>query len=382
MLGPPPGRMDYETPQFFRVMQYAASADRDVVDMVSGSPDWEPPAALREGLHAYADADSADFQYAPSVGLRGLREEIAERRGVATERVLITNGTAEANHLAMTGALESMDGTEVVTADPVYPYYAGRTNLLGADLTMVPVGADGHLAPDDVREAVSDDTAAVVVNSPNNPTGVTYAGETIREFAAIAEAHDAVLVSDEVYDHFDYSGRFESALTADAPNVVVTNAFSKSMAITGWRVGYAIFPPTDAPAPVADLLDRARTRHMLTNIAVSRPAQAAVRHALRNTGPEYYEDVRATVRERIAVFTEALDAAGAEYTDPEGAFYVMARFPGYESTFEHVQRLIDEGGVACMPGEAFGEARADWFRFALVTPRVAEAAERLEAFFS
>jgi len=374
--------MDYETPQFFRVMQYAANADRDVVDMVSGNPDWDPPAALREGLHAYADADSADFQYPSSVGLRPLREEIAERRGVATERVLITNGTGEANHLAMTGALESMDGNEVVTADPVYPYYAGRANLLEADLTMVPVDADGHLDPAAVREAVSDDTAAIVVNSPNNPTGVTSAGETVRELVAVAEAHDAVLVSDEVYDHFDYSGRFESALTADSPNVVATNAFSKSMAITGWRVGYAVFPPTDAPDPFGRLLDRARTRHMLTNVTCSRPAQAAVLHALRNTGPEYYEDVRETVQERIATFTDALDAAGAEYTDPEGAFYVMARFPGYESTFDHVQTLIDEGGVACMPGEAFGEARADWFRFALVTPRVAEAAERLEAFFS
>ena len=374
--------MDYETPQFFRVMQYAEDAERDVVDMVSGNPDWEPPAALREGLRAYADGDPADFQYPASVGLKALREEIAERRGVDVDRVIVTNGAGEANHLATHGALESMDGNEVIAADPVYPYYAGRANLLGADLSLVPVGADGHLDADAVREQASEETAAIVVNSPNNPTGVTYSGETIRELAAIAEEHDALLISDEVYDHFDYSGRFESALTADSPNVVVTNAFSKSMAITGWRVGYGIFPPADAPGELGDLMDGARTRHMLTNLTVSRPAQAAVLHALRETGPEYYERNRELLRERIGTFTDALDAAGAEYTEPEGSFYVMARFPGYESTFEHVRTLIDDGGVACMPGEAFGEARADWFRFALVTPRVEEAAERLAAFFS
>jgi aspartate/methionine/tyrosine aminotransferase len=373
--------MEYETPQFFRVMEYARQADRDVVDMVSGGPDWDPPAALFEGLRQYADGDPADFQYPPSVGLRGLREEIAARRDVDVDRVIVTNGAGEANHLATHGALEATSGDEILLADPVYPYYAGRANLLGADATLLSVDGDGHLDPTTVRSAISDETAVLLCNSPNNPMGVTYDGETVRELVDIAADHDAVVISDEVYDHFDYSGRFESALTAESPNVVVTNSFSKSMAITGWRVGYGIFPLASSPAPYGGLLDRARTRHMLTNLTVSRPAQAAVLHALRNTGPDYYEGVRDRLRDRIATFTAALDAAGAEYTDPEGAFYVMARFSGYDSTFENVRALIDEAGVAGMPGEAFGHERADWFRFALVTPRVEAAAERLESYF-
>ncbi len=373
--------MDYETPQFFRVMEYARQADRDVVDMVSGGPDWAPPDALLDGLREYAGAEPAAFQYPPSVGLRDLREEIAARRGVDVDRVIITNGAGEANHLATHGALEATSGDELLLADPVYPYYLGRANLLGADATLLPVDADGHLDPATVRSAISDRTAVVMLNSPNNPMGVTYAGETVREIVAIATNHDAVVISDEVYDHFDYSGRFESALTVDAPNVVVTNSFSKSMAITGWRVGYGIFPPAAAPEPYSEMMDRARTRHMLTNLTVSRPTQAAVLHALRNTGPDYYERVRERLQERIATFTAALDAAGADYTNPEGAFYVMARFPGYRSTFENVRGLIDEAGVAGMPGEAFGHARADWFRFALVTPRVEAAASRLESHF-
>ena len=372
--------MDYTTPQFFRVMQYAARADRDVVGMVSGNPDWEPPAALREGLHTYADAPPEDFQYPPSVGLTALRDEIAERRGVDRNRVLLTNGAGEANHLAMAGALDAFPGDEVVVADPVYPYYAGRANFRGADLAVAPVADDGHLRPETVAEVASENTAAIVVNTPNNPMGVTYDADAMAGLVGVAEDNDALLVSDEVYDHFDYSGRFESALAVDSPNRLVTNSFSKSMAITGWRVGYAVFPPEDAPGPAGELLDTARTRHMLTNVTGSRPAQAAVLHALRNTGPEYYQDKRDRMEARMDAFTSALDATGAEYTEPEGAFYVMARFDGFEGTFENVERLVDEAGVAGMPGEAFGDVRGDWFRFSLTTDRVDEAAERLRAY--
>jgi aspartate/methionine/tyrosine aminotransferase len=163
--------MDYETPQFYRVMQYAARADRDVVDMVSGSPDWEPPGGIREGLDAYATGDAAAFDYGPSDGLRPLREAIATERGVDVERVMVTNGAGDPNHLTMAGGLARFPGEEVVLADPVHPYYAGRANHLGVDRTFVPVDADGHLQPGALREAVSADTAVIVVNSPNNPTG-------------------------------------------------------------------------------------------------------------------------------------------------------------------------------------------------------------------
>ena len=371
--------MDYETPQFFRVMQYARQADRDVVDMVSGSPDWEPPESLRQGLTEYAQADSEQFQYPPSVGLTGLREEIATRRAVDPEQVIVTNGAGEANHLAMSAGLERFPGSEILLVDPTYPYYAGRASMLGADTRFVPAGGDGVPDPATVRDCACEETSVVVVNSPNNPLGVTYGREMMSELVGIAETYDALLVSDEVYDHFDYSGEFTSALAFDSPNRVVTNSFSKSLAITGWRVGYAVFP--DRAGPRGDLFESARTRHMLTNVTGSRPAQAAVLHTLKQTGPEYHEAVRERLRERIATFTDALDRAGATYTDPEGAFYVMARFPGFAGSFENVERLVDEAGVAGMPGEAFGESRTDWIRFALVSSRTETAADRLAAFF-
>jgi len=365
---------DYERPLFFHLMEYAAEADGDVVDMVSGNPDWEPPEAIRTGLKRYADGDVDAFQYPPSDGLSDLRAAIADRHGVGVDRVVVTNGAGEANYLAMATALEAGPADGVLMADPVYPYYHKRARMLGGTPRFVPSESDGTLDPAAVRRAASEDTAAIIVNSPNNPTGGVYGGETKRDIAAVADANDALLISDEVYERFVYDeGAFETALAADSDRVVVTNAFSKSMAITGFRVGYGIFPPR--------LAEAVRTRHMLVNVAGSRPAQRAVLDALERTPESYYERNRKLLEERIETFCAALESAGAAYTRPQGGFYVMARFEGYPGTLENTERLIDEAGVAGMPGDAFGESRTEWLRFAVVTPRAEEAAKRLAAYF-
>jgi len=255
--------MEYEEPKFFHVMQYAGAADGDVIDMVSGNPDWEPPATLREALREYADLPSAEFQYPPSEGLLELREAIAERRNVDADRVVVTNGTGEANYLAIARAFERDAGDEALLMDPVYPYYPGKTDMLGGESTLVPTERDGGLDVDAIREAASEDTALIVLNTPNNPTGAVYDLDAVREVVAVADAVDALVMVDEVYDHFDLTGEFESALMLDSDRVIVTSGFSKSMAITGFRVGYGIFPE----AHVGD----AKTRHMLVNVAGARP---------------------------------------------------------------------------------------------------------------
>ena len=119
----------------------------------------------------------------------------------------------------------------------------------------------------------------------------------------------------------------------------------------------------------------------MTTVTGSRPAQYAVQRALETTPPSYYARCRRRLERRIDAFCAALDRVSAEYDRPEGGFYVMARFPGFPGSFENVYELVDDGGVAGMPGEAFGEARAEWLRFSLTTPRVETAAERLIDFF-
>ncbi|MDX1744802.1 MAG: pyridoxal phosphate-dependent aminotransferase [Halobacteriales archaeon] len=366
--------MDYEAPEFFDLMAYVANADHDVIDMVSGNPDWGSPPSVAEGLHTYADRGGPDFQYPPTEGLGELRREIADRRDVSVDQVVVTVGGGEANYLGFAMALEHASGEEALLTDPVYPYYPGKVSMLGGTARYIPADDAGRLDPDTVREYVTDETALVVANTPNNPTGAVYDQDTMAALVEAAEDHDAMLVSDEAYDHFDFSGRFTSALHFDSANRIVTNSYSKTLAITGFRVGYAVFP-------TAAMANRARDRHMLTLTAGNRPAQAAVLHALRHTDPDYYEESRAVLRDRVDVFTDALETAGAEFSTPDGGFYVMARFEGLPGTTANVKRVIDEAGVAGMPGDAFGTTRADWFRFALVSPRVSEAADRLAAFF-
>jgi aspartate/methionine/tyrosine aminotransferase len=366
--------MEYDAPAFFDLMAYTRNAEHDVIDMVSGDPDWGSPDGIGEGLHEYADLGGAEFQYPPTEGLTELREAVAARRDVDVDRVVITVGGGEANYLAMALGLERWPGNEALLTDPVYPYYPGKVKMLGGTVRYVPADRDGRLDPEAVRERVTDETALVVVNTPNNPTGAVYDERTMRELAALAEEYEFLLLSDEVYDHFDFSGRFTSALETDSGNAVVTNSFSKTFAVTGFRVGYGVFPSPE-------LADAARDRHMLTVTSGVRPSQYAVLHALRTTDQGYHDRSRRVLAERVETFTDALEDAGAEYMSPDGAFYVMARFEGFPGTTENVRRLIDEAGVAGMPGSAFGDSRADWLRFALVTPRAAEAADRLADYF-
>mgnify|MGYP002760239901 FL=1 len=200
--------MDYEEPQFFRVMQYANAADRDVIDMVSGNPDWEPPGALREALAAYADFPTAEFQYPPSEGIPALREAIAARRNVDEDRVVVTNGTGEANYLGMARALDRDAGDEVLLMDPVYPYYLGKTALLDGTPTLVPTERDGDLDLEAVREAASAETALIVLNTTNNPTGAVYDLEAVRAAAEIAASVAAPVLVDEGYEPVHFSETF------------------------------------------------------------------------------------------------------------------------------------------------------------------------------
>lgn len=361
--------MDQEDASFATVLRLVANADHDVIEMVNGTPDWDPPPALRDGLRRTADLDAGAFQYPPMRGLGALREDIAHRRNVPVESVMVTAGATEANHIATAHALARSSGDEIVLADPYYPYYPRRAQVLGGTPVEVSARADGVLDPEDVAEVVGPETAAIMVNTPNNPTGAVYGADVLRQLVALAEEYDALLISDETYGHVDLSGSFVSALTIESDHRIVTSSMSKSLAITGLRIGYLV-----SPAPHRDpLFDR----HELTTISASRPAQTAVLQALRETGPAYYETVRDRLRERRETFCTALDDIGASFTRPDMPFYVMANIPGLPGTMDCVTMLIEEYGVAPMPGSAFGTSRRDWLRFALVTPEVEAAASRL-----
>jgi aspartate/methionine/tyrosine aminotransferase len=357
----------------FEAVQRAASeADRDVVDLVGGSPDWEPPQALRDGLAAYATGVAERFDYPPIAGLPELRAWIATHHGVDREHVLVTTGASEANFLAAATALVENEGDTVVVPDPAYPYYGDRARLLGGTVRRLQVGPTGNLDPDDVQD-VGADTAAVVLNTPNNPTGAVYDAATMAGVADAVDGIDATLISDEVYAPFDRSGRFTSARTVTGESVLV-GGFSKSLAVTGFRIGYGVFPP--------ELLETARRYHRLCTLTASRPAQVAVLAALETLGDdESLDDLvsqhRRRLAERAETLSDALVAGGADVVTPEGGFYLLADLPGVPGTVPGVRALIEASGVAGMPGAVFGETTTGHVRFSLASPRVETAARRL-----
>jgi aspartate aminotransferase len=362
---------------FAAVQRAASEADHDVVDLVSGSPDWEPPQALRDGLRAYADGDSADFDYPPIAGLPGLRDWIADHHGIEREEVLVTTGASEANFLAAAAALEAGHGDTVVVPDPAYPYYGDRVRLLGGSVRRIRLGPTGDLDPD-ALVAIDDDVAAIVLNTPNNPTGAVYDAATMAGVAEAAERADARLISDEVYAPFDRSGQFTSARTVTQDSVLV-GGFSKSLAVTGFRVGYGVFPPA--------LLETARRYHRLCTLTASRPAQSAVLATLESLDDGegidgLVADHRDRLAERAGTLREALAAGGADVVAPDGGFYVLADLPGVPGTVDGVRTLIEAAGVAGMPGAVFGETIAEHVRFSLVSPRVETAARRLREWFT
>jgi aspartate/methionine/tyrosine aminotransferase len=372
---------------FEAVQQAANEAERDVVDLVSGSPDWAPPQALRDGLGAYAATDAENFDYPPIAGLPALREWIAAHHDVDREQVLVTTGASEANFLAVAAALAENGGDTVVVPDPAYPYYGDRARLLGGRVQRLSLGPTGELdggTLDDLAWSTPGgrrgdaDTAAVVLNTPNNPTGVVYDQSTMAEVAGTVDAADATLISDEVYAPFDRSGQFTSA-RAVTDDAVLVGGFSKALAITGFRVGYGIFPPR--------LLETARRYHRLCTLTASRPAQAAVLAALETLDDgEGLSDLVADARRRLGARSETLERALADVGDtvvsPAGGFYVLVDLPGVPGTVDGVRRLIEEAGVAAMPGAVFGETTAEYVRFSLTAERVETAAERLRAWSS
>lgn len=365
--------MKVDQPLFFDVMSYANQADRDVIRMVSGNPDWEPPEALREGLRQYADQDADTFQYAPSVGLPRLREQIAKYHNVSEDRVIITNGAGQANYLAMSIALDHTPSGEVFAPDPGYPYYQKRTPVLGGTLKKLTLDTDGAPDINQLQQTVSEETAAIILNSPNNPTGKVYTAETVKKIVELAEQNDVFVISDEVYHQFDYSGQFTSVLEFESSHGIMTNSFSKSLAITGFRVGYSILPEP--------LVEEARARNMLINVSVNRPGQAAVSHALNATDEAYFESNKHQLRERIDTFVSVLEEYGVQCVRPEGGFYVRVYPENLGGTLENAKHMIDSAGVAGMPSTAFGDDVDDWFRFALTTDRISDAAHRLGEYF-
>ncbi|MCL9814522.1 pyridoxal phosphate-dependent aminotransferase [Natranaeroarchaeum aerophilus] len=332
------------------------AAGEDAINLGLGQPDFPTPDHARSAAVEAIQSGKADA-YTSNKGTESLREAISTAydrdHGIDVDpgNVIATTGGSEALHLAVEAHVDP--GQEVIFPDPGFVSYDALTRLADGVPTPVPLREDLTLDPATVEEAITEDTAAFVVNSPANPTGAVQSEADIREFARIADEHDVLCISDEVYEHIVFEGEHHSPIEyAESDNVVVVGACSKTYSMTGWRLGWV----TGSNRRVERML----RVHQYMQACASAPAQYAAEAAL--TGPrEPVEEMVTAFEERRDVVLDGLEDAGLEVPRPSGAFYVMPKVPdGW------VDELIDSGVVA-VPGDAFGANGAGYARLSYAT---------------
>lgn len=317
------------------------AAGEDAINLGLGQPDFDTPEHVKEAaIGALRDGSAAG--YTSNVGIDALREEVAEYVGfdASPENVLVTSGASEGLHVAVQAFVDP--GDEVLVPDPGFVSYDALTKVADAEPVPVELADDLRLEPEAVKEAVTDDTAAFFVNSPANPTGAVQTRDDARAFAEIADDYGATLISDEVYDRFVYDGEHVSPANF-GENVVTVNAASKTLAATGWRLGYVI-APTEA-------VDEMVKVHQYAQACANASAQHGVAETLNDERTD--EEVKRMSDEfeaRRDLVLERLDEMGVDCPTPRGAFYAFPRVPdGF------VEECIDRD-VIVVPGDAFGDA--------------------------
>jgi N-succinyldiaminopimelate aminotransferase len=341
-----------------------AAREHAAVNLAQGAPDFDPPEAL---VSAAVDAlASGRSQYSLSEGLPELREAIAahvrEQHGVVyspDDEVTVTVGATEA--IWSTVAALVAPGDEVVLVEPFYELYRAAVLAAGGRCRYVRTTFPRFcLDLDQLATAFSPRTRLVVVNTPGNPSGRLLTAVEAAALGALAERHDAAVLSDETYEHIVFAGRHVPVATDPAcrPRTITVSSISKTFSATGWRVGWALA----APGLTAAL----RATHQHVTFAAATPLQAAVAATLDAAAPSgYLVALRRAYAQRREVLAAALDRLGFETPRPDGGFFLTVGVQGDERAF--CRRLLHEAGVAALPGSAFhapGAPTPGFVRFA------------------
>ena len=323
------------------------------VNLSQGFPDFEAPAAIKDAACAAISRDQN--QYAPPYGTRELCEAIAgdfsRRHGVpivADEQVTVCCGSTEAMMAVMLSCIDP--GDEVIVFEPFYENYGPDAILSGATPRFVRLRApDWSFDPAELAAAFSNRTRAIVINSPNNPTGKVFSREELQVIAELCQRWDAIAISDEIYEHIRFDGRAHipiASLPGMAERTVTTSGLSKTFSVTGWRVGWAIAP--------AALTGGIRKIHDFLTVAAPTPFQDAGAVAL-TMADEVYAALAAGYQAKRDLLLDILERQGFTCYKPGGAYYLMAdvRPFGFASDAEFAHYLITDIGVATIPGSSF-----------------------------
>ena len=367
------------------------AAGLDVVGFGAGEPNFPTPANV---VKAAADAclDPKNYKSTPTPGLPELREAIAAKMlrdsgyEVNADQVVVTNGGKQAVYESFQILLN--DGDEVIIPAPYWTSYPEAVKLAGGVPVEVFAGADVNFEPslEALEAARTEHTKAIIVNSPNNPTGAVWKPETVEAIGRWAVEHHIWVISDEIYEHLNYDDAHTTYIGAAVPEcrgqLLVLNGVAKTYAMPGWRVGWMV-----APLEVAKAAAKLQG-HMTSNVAniSQRAALAAV------AGPldEVHEMRKAFDARRRAIVTALNDIEGVNCPTPTGAFYVFADITALlgkplgpkgtvsDTSADFAAALLDEAHVAAVPGEAFGAPGYLRFSYALADEDLAEGMRRFK----
>ena len=353
----------------------------DVISLGIGEPDFvTPEPILSAGIRSLQGGET---HYTSNAGNLDLRQSLASHLhrlyGVSYDpesEIMITVGVSEALYLAMTALLDP--GEEVIIPTPCFVSYQAEAILAGGVPVELPTFPEDNfqLRPQAVEAAITPHTKAVLIAYPNNPTGAVASRQTLLELARVAQKHDLIVVSDELYDQLVYGVAHVCfpALPDMRERTILLGGFSKNYAMTGWRIGFAAGP--------AGLIKGLLRVHQYTIMSAPTTAQAAALVALQN-GQEHVEEMRSEYDRRRELIVNGLNHLGLTTCEPHGAFYA---FPSIATTGmdgeTFAQKLLSEERVAVVPGTSFGAGGEGFVRcsYATAFEKIEEALYRMEKF--
>jgi aminotransferase len=326
----------------------------NVFDYSIGNPDVEPPEAVIEALRrVVAENRPRSHAYMPNAGFAEVREKIAARlkgrSGVpyTAADILMTTGAAGAINTVLKAILDP--GDEVLVLCPYFPEYRFYVENHGGRMVRVETGEDFQPDVARIAEAITPRTKAIILNTPNNPTGKVFSREELVYIAGLCEEFDALAITDEIYEHILYDGAVHipiMSLPGMRERSILVNSMSKTYSVTGWRVGWVLAPP--------DLTDSIRKVHDFLTVGAAAPLQRAGAMALA-LGDEYYTELASEYQKRRDHILITLQTAGLHCFVPRGAYYVMTDISGlgFPNDVAFVRYLIETMGVAAVPGSSF-----------------------------
>jgi aminotransferase len=337
-------------------LNLALNGPERAVNFAQGFPDFDTDARIVEAA-AQALRDGYN-QYATTWGAPQLRAAVARKQSAAWDRsvdpeteVTISCGATEAMIAAMLAAVDP--GDEVVVFEPFYENYGPDCIISGAEPRYVALRApEWSFDSDELRRAFNRKTRAIVVNTPHNPTGKVYSQAELELIAQLCVEHDAIAITDEIYEHLVYRGRHISLATLPgmAERTITISGASKTFSVTGWRIGWLIAPPS--------LTAGIRKVHDFLTVGAAHPLQIAIATALE-LPPSFYVELLGDYRERRDAIVSGLQECGFDAESPDGAYYIMAGIPsfaGRTSTDDDramARRLIEKAAVATVPASSF-----------------------------